>query len=583
MTQAGDFAKRSQAIARSFLQTVVVVDDHPHYLNNGASPKPERLREPESVMEAIGGWKGSPAQSVPIPGDTSAPLDSNALAAGETQDTGTSTGRETEPEHEIDSRTLVDGLADLGLVCGLLVPATDDPDVPAKAVRAAHRADVVVLDWHLLGDRGETALGILEQIVTGDVDGRLRVIAIYTGQATILPIVDEVRKRLDQTLSNLSRRYELVPVDDFTVQAGPIRVSVFAKPNALIHRSNEALWHRMVSEDQLPERLIAEFAAMTGGLVSNVALKSLCVLRERTYELLGRLHSRLDAPFLAHRALLDTPDDADDQIASVVASEIAELIYAASAGEMAGKTAIQEWIAGHSDREWRLGSRPSKGSKLTVEEVLDLVLNGASKSRAVKNIKKPHLSLTPLFCPDDGADALDFEFARLTSMSDWRSKDGVSRERNVPFLSLGTVLQRIGAQPAGDDETYWLCVQPRCDSVRLPERRRFPLIPLLKVDDSRAFRVVAINQAGMDVRLCPELKPYELNNMWFAAGTGNGPIFATRRDHDFLFSSLEDGDYLWLGDLKHEQAQRIAHEFASQMSRVGLEESEWLRRSAQRG
>ena len=37
--------------------------------------------------------------------------------------------------------------------------------------------------------------------------------------------------------------------------------------------------------------------------------------------------------------------------------------------------------------------------------------------------------------------------------------------------------------------------------------------------------------------------------------------------------------YYWVLDLKESHAQRIANEFSANLARVGLDESEWLRRS----
>ena len=38
-------------------------------------------------------------------------------------------------------------------------------------------------------------------------------------------------------------------------------------------------------------------------------------------------------------------------------------------------------------------------------------------------------------------------------------------------------------------------------------------------------------------------------------------------------------EYVWLGDLAETHALRIVHEYLSKFGRVGVSESEWLRRS----
>jgi hypothetical protein len=50
---------------------------------------------------------------------------------------------------------------------------------------------------------------------------------------------------------------------------------------------------------------------------------------------------------------------------------------------------------------------------------------------------------------------------------------------------------------------------------------------------------------------------------------------------DGIYFTAKNGThYKWIGDLRFEQAQRIANKYAAELSRVGLNESEWLRRWA---
>ena len=57
-------------------------------------------------------------------------------------------------------------------------------------------------------------------------------------------------------------------------------------------------------------------------------------------------------------------------------------------------------------------------------------------------------------------------------------------------------------------------------------------------------------------------------------------VVADRDRAAFYFSDANNTRFDWLGELKAEFAQRIAQEFASGLSRVAVDESEWLRREA---
>jgi hypothetical protein len=52
--------------------------------------------------------------------------------------------------------------------------------------------------------------------------------------------------------------------------------------------------------------------------------------------------------------------------------------------------------------------------------------------------------------------------------------------------------------------------------------------------------------------------------------------------NNWEFTDSEARKYRWLGDLREMLAQRFAARFAARLARLGLEESEWQRRSSPR-
>ncbi|MFT5250534.1 MAG: hypothetical protein ACI93P_002276 [bacterium] len=46
-----------------------------------------------------------------------------------------------------------------------------------------------------------------------------------------------------------------------------------------------------------------------------------------------------------------------------------------------------------------------------------------------------------------------------------------------------------------------------------------------------------------------------------------------------MYNALKDEEFEWILDLKDWHAQRIVTDYAATLSRVGLNESEWLRKS----
>ena len=82
---------------------------------------------------------------------------------------------------------------ELGLICSVLRPKQDE-DLKERVRKAAERADIVCLDWEIYNDDGETAKALISEIVRSDAEryGRLRLIAIYTGDRNRQKILNDV-------------------------------------------------------------------------------------------------------------------------------------------------------------------------------------------------------------------------------------------------------------------------------------------------------------------------------------------------------------------------------------------------------
>ena len=59
-------------------------------------------------------------------------------------------------------------------------------------------------------------------------------------------------------------------------------------------------------------------------------------------------------------------------------------------------------------------------------------------------------------------------------------------------------------------------------------------------------------------------------------------VVANEEADKYYFTDVCDQKYEWIGELKSEFAQGVANEFASELSRVALNKSEWLRRHEKR-
>ncbi len=167
---------------------------------------------------------------------------------------------------------------------------------------------------------------------------------------------------------------------------------------------------------------------------------------------------------------------------------------------------------------------------------------------------------------------MDMEFAYLTSVA--------SFYKDKPVLRFGTILKLTGAEAP----KYYLCVQPLCDCVRISDGRKFPFLELKVVsDDEKRFDLVISEENSSYIKVAINYRPYDSSSIEFAATKASKTVESTIiGDKKFNFATTDDPphNYLWLGELKFAHIQRVANEYATKFSRVGLDESEWLRRSA---
>lgn len=556
-----NFEDTSTKIAQEFLQSVLVVDDRAF----------DEQDQPD------------------VTGDLEAPgrSDSNESTLATSVDTKEQQPS-TEPEdearddevHNFKPELLINEFSTWSLFCSVLSPKGGDFEALSSQVSpAAKRADIIVFDWVLDpggSGEGQETLQLINQIIEDDEDNseidRLRQIAIYTGTRELNRIVDSISASLDQNRSD--KRTE--KIDDFTLRQGNVQISVYAKGTARITEETPDLYQRKKSIEELPKVLIEDFSRMTRGLVSNAAVHSLTMLRKNTFRLLSTFHPGLDAPYLEHRAMLTVPEDAEEYLIRLITSEIGAVLEAAEVRRYVDLNHIESWLdrmfpSMEPDSIFRNGKDPRKQSILSL---LDQGAGGVNLPDDLINFGS------------NGQNAHKKGIAEAISKNDANSEDKVSEfatltllkskyEMIPPILTLGTILRT----DEGEAGKYWLCVQPRCDSVRIQNCRRFPLLPTEIVTDNKRRHLV-LEDGGKYHKLKIDFTPHMVAMVEFKAEAESTVIRPVQEEGFMKFISTSGAKFVWVADLKFEHAQRVAQRFSNKLSRVGLDESEWLRRKS---
>lgn len=579
-----NFLEHSERIARSFLQTVVVIDDRAYEPTEYSAKPTAPLESP--VRPEFAGPREAIDKKQDATSGSKEPSDMNQEEGLEIEQAKTAEETSEDIAHQLDAKRVIEQFANSGIVCAVLRPSEFEVDqFDSKVYAISERADVVVLDWVWFKDtEGKKVSELIAQITKkASEQHRLRLILVYTGEKRLTTVIDDIAKVLERSgVKERSRK------DAFTIESGGTRITVYGKGN--VDPKDDILRTRMSPFDELPNTVVAEFAKMTAGLLSNVALDSLAGLRSNTHRILARFNPELDAAYLTHRALSEPPEEAELHLVPLILSEIQAVLEDRNVSDQAGPKSVEEWLNFQIENGMKLDKRMGMTSGSAASKaMLDIIEKGVRDKKLASSYPEMKEILDKLRLEDDknalnqftnlltkegtSGDAHDEELALLMSI---RSRYGAP----PPVLTLGTII--ANDVESGNSE-YWLCVQPVCDSVRLKKEREFPFLRMTKSQKNDSFGYLVRENDGM-VKLNLSLRPFESRLIPFSPNTGEKDIRASASGDKWFFnaSGSDPKAYRWIADLKTEHAQRVANDYAVQISRVGLAESEWLRRWAKK-
>lgn len=574
------FLESSKSVVKAFLSSVVLVDDGAYLSISDGYPSPTRLVPPGKQGATRMAEPALPATEAPV--SVALPTLPKEFSAKTTTADTLANSVEAQPaklpskrDHTLDGKTVIDVFAQIGVVCAVMRPTKDElAGLNDLVMKVGTNADVLILDWVLCDSQlGDRTLELIKSIVASAAEsGRARLIIVYTAEADLTAIEKQIRKTLDMV--------EAVPTDTLTIISAGTRICVYRKAGTLTDRMGDV---RTKMPTQLPGVVISEFTEMTKGLLSNVAMKSITAIREKTFQLLRRFDCTVDAPYVTQSTLI-TPERAEEQITALIVSEIQEILENENVGSLADIDQILEWL----NDQIANGLKLPDSTDLTTDQyyagLVQLLKDGVSKA-AIDKLKSQHAVFAGKIIPGDKKEASMYVRGSLTGIL--RSNLPPPHEADevlamlmslrhrythpAPHLALGTIIARM----SGDVPTYLLCLQPVCDSVRLKEPRLFAFLSLKTADSSKNCQVIL--RDGNELKpLTLKLSPYLLEMISFSPNR-NERVIADPENTSYLFKSTDSTAYRWIADLKPSHAQRIANNFAHTFSRVGLIESEWHR------
>lgn len=607
---ASSFDQFCYDAAGQFLQTVVVIDneavlcDAPcPYLSrfsaqasSGASQSKQEMEEaPGQVFVPSGGSLGEEPGAV---GSQSADSDQcSEVPAASGQETTDNAQHESDSQNILKAAPLVNSFADKGVICSVLRPDSDDPKVVERAALVASNADIVVVDWQLGASEGEAgdykAKKIIKSILENDFkkNGRLRLIAIYTAEQSPAGIIDDVFDAVKHIKFETPLKKD---GGNFCIENKFLKICVLLK--SIKKRSGgHVVGASYVDFEDLPDKLHSLFCELNKGLLPSVALRAISVIREGTHHLLTVLHNDLDPAIVGHRCLLPYPKDAEEFCEDIISGEIRSMLSLGKIGSSCfGKEQVQMWLDSKLNVDGIIKFKDFEATSkhitllLTEDNVsrcksfvgqvqADRKSSGGQQNGVEKLVAN---NITHFLCQDDDkGKKYNFEFSRLTSFKRESSGNRIPPVSWLPKLTLGTVVQRV------NDREIFICLQPRCESVRLDkdEKRFFPFIKVGNKTKSNCICIIinTIKDADKckfeEVEFYIETKPK--NQAVFEFVSNNGHIInAVKKENFYIFhDASEENSFYWLGDLKDQFAQNIVGKISDAVSSVGINPFEWQR------
>lgn len=523
--------------------------------------------------------------------------------------------------HNLEAQKVVEAFTKAKKLCSLSCPQTEDDF--DNIIEVAKRTDVLVLDWRIELDnesptddeeeveeeieRGDFTIKILKSAIEDPFYGQnsLKLFLVFTGE----PNLEKVATKLDVNFSNIgfSRKENIISNEN-------TKIIVIGKPElkgTFKHVKEFEKWVKTYEE--IPGFLLDEFAKMTEGLMSNFALECLCVLRDSTFRILQLFNKKLDAAYLGHKVLLPSQEDAEDLLVDLMKDSLGDLLHYSEISKTLDSSTIDQWLKENViSKKMTFLNKKAKFFKdengkdlnlnyiLTEKLINELIFGENSdvhkrfenafkqsdgykklnKEQKVEFLKTIQINSSSIFSLNqNNYDELDLEFANLT-----HHKNLFKPSKYPPKLSLGVVLRGLM-----NNDNYFVCIQQRCDSVRLKkgETRKFLFLPLKPEKKGSANGFHFTDPNGQRLRLI--VKTHGIRTIKFQDKEGSGSIMADLVGNKYIFKQYYseghedhkpeiDEDFEWVFDLKDLHAQRISNDIARELSRVGLNESEWLRR-----
>lgn len=558
----------SEYAAEKFLQTAVFVDDKIYDQGGGSLDGSKDTISPDTRKKAT---KTTPNKSQGVEEST---------VGDQSNDDRLDDQLDEYSPHDIITR-----FTKKKIVCSLYQPERGEEfSQESDIFELCVSADIVIVDWDIYGDDGARAIEFIGDLIKEAIQKdpeQLRLILVYTQDLDLLEITDKLYKTASQDIDDV-----FLEEDKLAFHTKNSRVSIFGKPG---RERSSAVVHHVIQGKEIADVAVREFAELASGLLQATTLLGLAEIKKNSRKILSKFNAELDPAFLTHRAMCWPEEDAFSHIVPLLVSEIESVLEDALSDLLISESLILESLIRNWCQDvWKPGDHTRYLSDNGVPDIREvgesICLKGyeeaknqfgkkvVPKLKGNSNTRKAAKILLP-----EEDDKSNHRFSRLMASRTFYGND------KPKTLSLGSIVY------CQKDDKYLLCVQPICDSVQREDEnnyRAFVFVEMKKQKEdpqkSSEYRVSHIieKEDGQFVELLYKPKSYFCRVETFAFDSITKRVQSQPSEDGkpvFIDTSEYQCKYYWVDQLKTAHAQRVVEDLASDLSRVGLTESEWLR------
>ena len=491
--------------------------------------------------------------------------------------------------HGLNVDELSRAFAQVDFSCGVYKPTgqQDEADVIAKLIL---KSDAAVLDWSLSngssasgGEASQTrdqesvtakpelCINAIRKVLEADhLHGKpLRLIIIYTAETITQTVVDDLRTALGG--SDL----RAVAAGEFGLENDSTKILFKGKAFVGTVPQPFAQGQFALPVDELPEYITKQYAGLAAGLMPPAVLHALSALREGAGELLGIFSSKHDPAMILHAMLIPNTDDAAPFLRELLLDELSRIVE--------GCKGFNDSFSLEIFTEW-INKKPSYASHGAPQEAhtadkLITFLTSREEGEGLTDKQAKKLLAVLYGTADWWKTARGFCRTCTLKYDPWSNDRPIGKEF-MPVLTLGTIIRNT----TGD---FLICIVPRCDAARVVDGQPFPFLTMKRsrLDKDFSLTVKSSIDGNMLLAAPNSVSWQKLSLIRFSPQGKEERIKAECHDGSVIlrlkdvrcFIDADGTVYEWVGDLKPHLALKLATDLAPGLSRVGIDEFDWLR------